>query len=65
MYVAAAAGGQLSAPEMNQQRLQSPQTPQLLDNNAYEQKLGMAQGMAKDDPKRVAQVVKNWVASDG
>ncbi len=65
-YIAAnAGGGQLPAPEMNQQRLQSPQTPQLLDSNAYEQHLGMAQSMAKDDPKRVAQVVKNWVASDG
>lgn len=64
VYAAAAAGGQLSAPEMNQQRLQSPPTP-LLDNKAYEQKLGMAQGLAKEDPKRVAQVVKTWVASDG
>lgn len=64
VYAAAAAGGQLSAPEMNQQRLQSPPPP-LLDNKAYEQKLGMAQGLAKEDPKRVAQVVKTWVASDG
>lgn len=65
MTANAGGGGQLSSPEMNQQRLPSAQAPQLLDNNAYEQKLGIAQGMAKNDPKRVAQVVKNWVASDG
>jgi len=31
----------------------------------YEDKLGLAKTMAAQDPGRVAQVVKNWVASDG
>jgi len=31
----------------------------------YEQQLGAIKGMATQDPKRVAQVVKNWVSSDG
>jgi flagellar M-ring protein FliF len=31
----------------------------------YEQNLQMAKGVVGEDPKRVAQVVKNWVAEDG
>lgn len=31
----------------------------------YAQKMTSAQTLAKEDPKRVAQVVKTWVASDG
>lgn len=31
----------------------------------YEQNLRNARAVVKDDPKRVAQVVKNWVAEDG
>lgn len=33
--------------------------------NNYEQQLGAIKGMAYQDPKRVAQVVKNWVSTDG
>jgi flagellar M-ring protein FliF len=32
--------------------------------NNYEQQLGAIKGMASQDPKRVAQVVKNWVSTD-
>jgi flagellar M-ring protein FliF len=31
----------------------------------YEQKMGMAKRVATEDPRRVAQVVKNWVGEDG
>ena len=45
-------------------------TPQQMQNqlagpNQYEQQLGAVKGMAAQDPKRVAQVVKNWVGSEG
>jgi flagellar M-ring protein FliF len=38
---------------------------QLPAPNQYEQQLGAIKGMASQDPKRVAQVVKTWVATDG
>ena len=38
---------------------------QLPAPNNYEQQLGSIKGMANQDPKRVAQVVKTWVSSDG
>jgi flagellar M-ring protein FliF len=38
---------------------------QLPSPNNYDQQLGAIKGMATQDPKRVAQVVKNWVATDG
>jgi len=38
---------------------------QLPAPNSYEQQLGAIKGMATQDPKRVAQVVKTWVATDG
>lgn len=31
----------------------------------YEQRIGMARRMVSDNPKQVAQVVKNWVGEDG
>jgi flagellar M-ring protein FliF len=31
----------------------------------YEQKLALARGAVKQDPKRVAQVVKTWLGEDG
>lgn len=31
----------------------------------YEQKVGLARRMVSDDPRQVAQVVKNWVGEDG
>lgn len=53
------------APNGEPQRLAGGQAPQLPRANMYEQQVTMAQTMATQDPKRVAQVVKNWVASDG
>ncbi|WP_243047644.1 flagellar basal-body MS-ring/collar protein FliF [Dyella sp. RRB7] len=32
---------------------------------AYEQRIGMARRMVSENPKQVAQVVKNWVGEDG
>ncbi|HET7266956.1 MAG TPA: flagellar basal-body MS-ring/collar protein FliF [Oleiagrimonas sp.] len=31
----------------------------------YEQKVGLARRMASENPRQVAQIVKNWVAADG
>jgi flagellar biosynthesis/type III secretory pathway M-ring protein FliF/YscJ len=62
--VMAGGGGDLSAPggmSMNGQQTQG----QLPGPNNYEQQLGAIKGMATQDPKRVAQVVKNWVSTDG
>lgn len=41
------------------------QMAQLPGPNMHEQQLNMAKSMAAQDPKRVAQVVKSWVGSDG
>lgn len=38
---------------------------QLPGPGGYDDKLGVARSMASQDPRRVAQVVKNWVANDG
>ena len=32
---------------------------------AYEQQVAQARGLVSQDPKRVAQVVKTWVSTDG
>lgn len=48
----------LSGATPQQAQLQSP--PQ-----SYEQTLENAQAAVREDPRRVAQVVKNWVAEDG
>jgi flagellar M-ring protein FliF len=42
-----------------------PMQGQLPAPNNYDQQLGAIKGMATQDPKRVAQVVKNWVSTDG
>lgn len=59
---AASAGGedQLSLSGANAQRaqLEGPR-------RGYEQQLETARAVVAEDPKRVAQVVKNWVAEDG
>lgn len=55
---------EVAAAVLEQQRLGGGQHPQL-PRGGYEQNVTMAQNMAAQDPKRVAQVVKNWVASDG
>jgi len=58
--------GEVEAQVMEQQRLMGGgQNPQLPRANYYEQNVNTAQNLATQDPKRVAQVVKNWVASDG
>ena len=58
----AGAGGDdqlsLSGANPRQAQLQAP-------GMGYEQQLNTARGVVKEDPKRVAQVVKNWVAEDG
>ena len=53
----AAVGGMNPLMQQMQGQLPSP--------NNYEQQLGAIKGMANQDPKRVAQVVKNWVSTDG
>lgn len=64
VIVSGGSGGELSAPAgmaMNGQQVQG----QLPGPTNYEQQLGSIKGMATQDPKRVAQVVKNWVSTDG
>lgn len=39
------------------------QLPNQVDRNNYEQQLTMARSVVKEDPKRVAQVVKGWLDS--
>ena len=52
--------------DMEQQRLMGVvQIPQLPLVNYYEQNVNTAQILATQEPKRVAQVVKNWEASEG
>jgi flagellar M-ring protein FliF len=36
-----------------------------IQSMAYEQKIGLARKMVEENPKQVAQVVKNWVGEDG
>lgn len=69
----AASGGMLPAggalpPGMAEDRVSigNQQNPQLAAPPAsYEQQVTTARGMVQQDPKRVAQVVKTWVNSDG
>jgi flagellar M-ring protein FliF len=63
--VAAPTGGD---GELGQDRvtLSGPQAAgQLTGPGGYEDRLTVAKSMAAQDPRRVAQVVKNWVANDG
>ena len=48
----------LSGANPQQAQLAAPQM-------SYEQHLDTAKSAVGDDPKRVAQVVRNWVAEDG
>ncbi len=41
------------------------QIPQLPNHSSYDNNLNAAQGMVQEDPKRVAQLVKQWVSEDG
>lgn len=52
-----AAGAEESAEDQDLLMLEAPQS--------YEKRLEFAQKMVDDDPKRVAQVLKNWVTTDG
>jgi flagellar M-ring protein FliF len=66
MVMARSGGGEFNPPGeigMNGQQMQTQ--GQLPGPNNYEQQLGAIKGMATQDPKRVAQVVKNWVSTDG
>ena len=36
-----------------------------MSESSYEGNLNTAKKMAADDPKRVAQVINNWVTTDG
>jgi flagellar M-ring protein FliF len=47
--------------EDERSRLGGPQAPVI----GYEQKIGLARRMVSDNPKQVAQVVRNWVGEDG
>jgi flagellar M-ring protein FliF len=47
--------------EDERSRLAAPQSQVL----GYEQKVGLARRMVSDNPKQVAQVVRNWVGEDG
>ncbi len=65
---ALAAGGGVDAAGQDQLSLSggNPQQPQLAaPQMGYEQHLETAKGVVNEDPKRVAQVVKNWVGEDG
>jgi flagellar M-ring protein FliF len=65
---AAAAGAQGAVAAEDQLSLSgaSPQQAQLqAPGGGYEQHLETARSIVRDDPKRVAQVVKNWVGEDG
>ncbi|VAW83531.1 Flagellar M-ring protein FliF [hydrothermal vent metagenome] len=64
--LAAAGGGEVNAGGQDQLSL-SGGTPQLAgpQANSYENTLETAKTVVNDDPKRVAQVVKNWVGEDG
>ena len=52
-------GDDQPALESGRSRLGSPQAM------AYEQRIGLARRMVAENPKQVAQVVKNWVGEDG
>ena len=66
---AAAAEGAAEAPADGEDQLSltgGAATPQLAGpGDNYEGNLAVAQKVVTDDPKRVAQVVKNWVNEDG
>lgn len=66
--VPAAAGAHAGAAGEDQISLSgaNPQQPQLQGpGGGYERHLETARNIVREDPKRVAQVVKNWVGEDG
>lgn len=66
--LSASSDGEAGAGELADDRvsLTGEEDPLLLEApQSYEKRLEFAQKMVDDDPKRVAQVLKNWVAADG
>ena len=64
----ASGGGATAQGQLGEDRLSlaGEEDPLLLEApQSYEKRLEFAQKMVDDDPKRVAQVLKNWVAVDG
>lgn len=62
--VAAAAGNELPG-EIAEDRLSLGTSPAPEVPKVYEQKLEVARAAVAQDPKRVAQLVKNWIGSEG
>ncbi|MBA4285994.1 MAG: flagellar M-ring protein FliF [Xanthomonadaceae bacterium] len=62
---AAAAGGNELAGEVAEDRLSLGTSPAPEVPKVYEQKLEVARAAVAQDPKRVAQLVKNWIGSEG
>ncbi len=58
------AGGELSG-QVVDDRLSLGTSPANEPPKAYEQKLELARAAVVEDPKRVAQLVKNWIGSEG
>jgi flagellar M-ring protein FliF len=59
-------GGQLALATGGAASLEAPQEAARLPGPArYEQVVDAARGMVRDDPRRVAQLVKNWVGENG
>ncbi len=63
--VPAAAGGAPGEDQLNLSGGAPPPARLQAPGGGYEQHLDTARGIVRDDPKRVAQVVKNWVGEDG
>ncbi len=61
----AAAGGGDGAAGQDQLSLSGGRPQLAAPQGGYEQSLETAKSVVNDDPKRVAQVVKNWVGEDG
>jgi flagellar M-ring protein FliF len=61
--VAALPRGAQAVALMDERAVSDVQMPQAIPE--YEQKLALARGAVAQDPKRVAQVIKTWVGSDG
>ncbi len=65
LAAAAAAGGNAEAGAQDQLSLTGGSPQLAAPQGGYEQNLETAKGAVNEDPKRVAQVVKNWVGEDG
>jgi len=63
--LAAAGGGAVNVEGQDQLSLSGGTRQLSAPQGGYEQNLETAKGVVNEDPKRVAQVVKNWVGEDG